>query len=217
VVVLNGKRVDRWYVVRNHGRSGYVAAKAQWMGDALVVGTGGQDPPLQLAITDLKKGEVSDAGNTSGYGAAIAVIQAFESMPITDVTPSISEQENAAIASINRFFGLPSTPWPGECDSSGPEKRAAAAAWETEPVQSLTGVVAAPLAEAATDLRHGLTTDRGDTSCYAAAIADLQSLESAKRANLSKDVPYGDEIGYLNKFFNGRQYVLGGPDNPVVP
>ncbi len=217
VVVLNGKRVDRWYAVRNHGRLSYDAAKAQWMGDALVVGTGGQDPPLQLAITDLKNGEVSDAGNTSGYGAAITAIKAFESMPITDVTPGISEQENAVVATINRFFGLPPTPWPGECDSSGPGKRAAATAWATEPVQSLTGVVALPLAKAVTDLRHGLTADRGDTSCYAAAIADLQSLKSAKRADLSKDIPYGDEIGYLNQFFNGRQYVLGGADNPVVP
>jgi hypothetical protein len=217
IVVSNGKQIERWYAVRDHGRSGYEAAKAQWEGAALVVGTGAQDGPLQVAVADLQRGEISDTGRTSRYAAAISGIKSFEALPITGVTPKMASRENAAIATINEFFGLPRAPWSGDCDASGPGKQAAARAWQTEPVQSLTGVAAAPLKKAVKDLRQGLTTDRGDTSCYAAAIVDLQSLESATPAEMAKNVPDGDEIGYLNQFFNGRQYVLGGPDNPVVP
>jgi hypothetical protein len=210
VVVSDGKRNAGWYAVRNHGRSGFDGAKAQWMGDGTVAGTGGQDQPLQLATADLQRGEISDAGSTSDYGAAVTAIKRFESMPITGVTPAISDQETAQIATINTFFGLPPTPWPGECESSGPGVRAAATAWGSEPAQSGTGVVVAPLAKAVNDLRRGLTTDRGDTSCYPAAIIDIQNLESATRTDLSREVPYGDEIGYLNQFFHGLPYVLGG-------
>ncbi len=216
VVLSNGKQIEKWYAVRNVGRSHYEAAKAQWMGDALVSATGSQGAQLQLAVTDLKTGEVSDSGNTSGYGKGIAAIKTFESMPITDVTPVIDAQENAQIATINRFFGLPPSPWPGECDSSGPGKRAATAEWEKEPIQSLAGVAVGPLKKAVTDLRRGRTKDRGDTSCYPAAIVDLQSLESATRAEMTKNIPFGYQIGYLNLFFQARQYVLGGPDNVLV-
>jgi hypothetical protein len=218
VVVSNGKQIEKWYAVRDRGRSGYEAARAQWIGDAVVVATGPQNWPLKLAVTDLQRGEVSDTGNTAGYSAAIAAIKKFETMPITDVTPVIGATETAEIAIIDRFFDLPPSTWSGECDSSGPGKQAAATAWETEPVQRVTEVAIAPLKKAVTDLKRGLVTDTGDKSCYPAAIADLQSLESARSADMTRNIPYGNEIGYLNSFFNPGPYVLGGgPDYPVVP
>jgi len=105
----------------------------------------------------------------------------------------------------------------GECTAVGPGKKPAASAWATEPVQSLTGVSVAPLKRAVLDLRHGRTTDTGDLSCYPAAIVDLQNLESTTRQEMARNVLVGYEIGHLNQFFENRQYVLGGPDNPVVP
>jgi hypothetical protein len=143
----------------------------------------------------------------------------FEGMPMTGVTPAIGAQEDAQIATINSFFGLhPAlTAIGGECTAVGPGKKPAASAWATEPVQSLTGVSVAPLKRAVLDLRHGRTTDKGDLSCYPAAIVDLQNLESTTRQEMARNVLVGYEIGHLNQFFENRQYVLGGPDNPVVP
>jgi hypothetical protein len=222
VVISNGKTIERWYAVRVQGPSGYEAARIQWIADGNVVATSSQNPPLQLAANDLKRGELTDVGSTSGYGATIANITKFESGPITGVTPDITARENAERSAVNTFFHLPKSTWEGGCDSSGPGLRGAQKSWQTEPSASQSGVHVAPLRRAIADLKHGLATDTGDTSCYAAAMADLQSLESATRTDIAMSItrfnsplghvihaPYGDEIEFLNAFLRGR--VLTDP------
>jgi hypothetical protein len=44
---------------------GYRAARQQWIAEGLVVSSAAQNPPLDLAVTDLQHGEVTDAAGRS--------------------------------------------------------------------------------------------------------------------------------------------------------
>lgn len=200
---------------------GYRAARAQWIAEGLVVSGAAQNPPLDLAVTDLQHGEVTDAAGTSEYPVAIAAIRDFESIPLTSTTRAERRRADADLAKIGRFFHIS---LPSPCGiASGSAARAAAAQWNTEPHDSTSGIAAAPLRHALADLTRELHARPAATSCYPAAIADLMHLESATKADIAASAAeftgrgtteYGADIAYLNSFFNaldgynGNQSVL---------
>jgi hypothetical protein len=204
-------------------RPGYEAAKVQWLGASALVSGAGQNASLLLAVADLRRGQHM-AGNTSGYGAAIAAIIDFATIPITSVTQAENAQIKTDLAEVNKFFGLPRSTWNGECISSGSGVDAAASAWATEPSGTSHGTRARPLKAAVSDLSRGFHTDTGDRSCYPAAIADLKNLESATKSEIaasSQNTSFdaytpaglvGAEIVYLNGFFSETQIL----QNPVL-
>src|SRR5215472_10463473 len=120
---------------------GYQAAKQQWIAEGLVFGGADQNPPLQLAVADLERGEVTDTGNKTEYQAAIADIYGVESVPLTDTTPAQRRRGAADISKLDRFFHIPPR-FPMCGVASGPAARAAAVAWETEPNDSTSGIEA---------------------------------------------------------------------------
>jgi hypothetical protein len=183
------------------------------VGETAVVSSADQNTALQLAVADLERGKSADRGNTSGYSAAIAAIRGFERIPITSVTATEAAKAKADIKAVNAFFGLaPRTDKRG-CIAAGPGATAATGEWVTEPADTSSGVTIAPLRQVTNYLRQGESADRGDKSCYPAAIADLQNLQTATAADIAASsgrsptggyrvkTLYGDEIAYLNRFF----------------
>jgi hypothetical protein len=201
-------------------RPGYAAARAQWLGDAEVVSGAGQNTALLLAVADLNRGERTDV-NSSGYAVTIAAITSFAFLPLTSATPAQSARASADIAKVNRFFQLRGNSWDSGCIASGHGMTAAASAWSMEPNTAVHGALPGPLKTAASDLAAGERSDRGDRSCYPAAIADLANLESASQSEIAAANPLrwslgsaeviGAEIAYLNGFF-----LAGGAQHPVL-
>lgn len=193
--------------------SDYQAAKNQWIGDAAVVSGAAQNTALNLAVADLIRGRHSRAGHRSDYGAVIAAITGFAAIPITGVTSAESARARTDVARVDRFFGLRHNPWEKGCLTSGLGIQGAARAWQEEPTGISSGILIAPLQNAAADLTAGLKTDHGDRSCYPAAIEDLENLESATKSEVvrsSRSWSFGDhsatvsvsaEIAYLHGFF----------------
>ena len=177
-----------------------------------------QNVPLGIAVTDLAHGEVTDTGNTSGYPAAIAAIENFETLPLTGSTPAQSARAAADLTKIDRFFHVPLLKACGM--ASGAAGRTAATAWDTEPRGTSSGIAVGPLRRALADLARQLRTHPAGTSCYPAATADLRNLESATKADIAASAAettgrgynlYGAEIAYLNYFFNALDGFNGGP------
>jgi hypothetical protein len=198
---------------------GYQAAKQQWIAEGLVMGGADQNPPLQLAVADLERGEVTDGGSKARYRAAIAAIHGFESLPLTDTTPAQRRRADADVSKLDRFFHIPVLTMCGV--ASGPAARAAARAWETEPDDSTSGIAVGPLRSALADLSRQLKLHPAGTSCYPAAMADLRNLESATTADIAASAVeftggggtvYGADIAYLNDFFNALEGFNGIQD-----
>jgi hypothetical protein len=191
-----------------------------------------QNTPLELAVSDLQRGESTHTGDTSDYATVIAAIEDFETLPDSDFTPADAAEARKDGAVILPFFGISeSGPSPsyGDCNVPWPNDIAATKAWATEPPNTSSGVIVGPLQAAVTHLQQGLTTDACDEPAYPAAIADLQNLESASSADIAASsglVPsgaylihtlIGDEIAYLDEFFQGvdgkdSRWVLSDQD-----
>jgi hypothetical protein len=185
-------------------RPDYSAARAQWIGDGLVGSSALQNTALEIAVLDLKNGQSADPGNKSGYAAAIAAIENFENLPLTSVTPAEDAEGQADFKVVNTFFDLPVSTYVPSCsdDPGSP----AATAWSDEPANTTSGLLLVPLERAAANLEQGVSTN----SCFPAAIADLQSLESATRGDILASSAetsgrgfnlYGAEIAYLSDLF----------------
>jgi hypothetical protein len=197
---------------------GYQAARQQWIAEGLVVSGAGQNPPLDLAVRDLERGDLTDTSGTSGYPAAIAALRNFESLPLTGNTPAQLRRGDADVRKLGRFFGIPLV---GPCGTaSGPAARAAAAEWKAEPRDDTSGIRAEPLRHALADLVRQLHAHPAKTSCYPAAIADLSHLETATKADVAASAgefngrggtEYGDDIAYLNDFFRALGGYNGNP------
>jgi hypothetical protein len=138
---------------------------------------------------------------------AFAALSDYANKPDADVTPAMNAEIDADTALIDSFLGA--APDATGCSGTGRDARKAMHAWESEPRGRQAGVRVAPLRQAIADLKNGLGSDKGDTGCYPAAIADLQSLESATRAQISASQAKnntianlaGFRIAYLNAFF----------------
>jgi hypothetical protein len=198
--------------------SGYEAAKTQWIGSWLTAGTALQNMPLQLAIADLRRGEATDEGNASGYSASIAAIEDFERIPITGVTASDLEETEKDWSEIADFFALPTMRGGPRCSTPRISTiNPAVEQWSSEPAGISSGVRPGPLLAAATDLEAEIGADPGGTTCFPAAIADLESLAPVTRAAIATSGRLesnhcslvGDEIAYLDAFFD----QLGGNDD----
>jgi hypothetical protein len=204
--------------------SGYQAARQQWIAEGLVFGSAAQNPPLYLAVVDLEHGQVANAGSKPRYRAAIAAINNLEQTPLSNITRAERRGAAADFSRIDRFFHLPAV---NNCGvASGTAARAAAAAWNTEPHNSTSGIAAAPLRRALADLAQQLSVHPAGTSCYPAAIADLRNLESATKADIRASAVeftgrgatvFGAEIAYLGVFFDALDGFNGSDQNVLVP
>lgn len=188
--------------------AGYQAARVQWISSSLWGGSALQNAAIPMAIADLRSDKSQARSPT--WRKVIATLADYEDMPAADVTPAMNARAAADAATIDAFFhALPDA---SGCISMGPGVLKASQDWETEPKTTARGVRVPPLRRAIADLQRGLRSDSGDTACYLAAIADLHSLESATRPQISSsrwirgDNPNpanldGSRIGYLNGFF----------------
>lgn len=203
-------------------RLAYGAAKEQWIGSFLTDGFALQPTALQVAIADLRSGETKAGRDASAYAAAIKAMQGYESIPITGVTAADLAGLRYDSVELARFFGLPAMTTGPRC--SMPPRSPTSPAyteWLTEPTDIASGIQAAPLRRAASDLEADMKADPAGTSCFPAAIADLEALAStpgsavaASSRSVDGGCTYsvvGDEIAYLSWFFvdlGGNSVVL---------
>jgi hypothetical protein len=86
--------------------NGYAAAKAQWQKGATAI-SAKQGSYWAKAAADLKGGQPTDPGDTSGYPAAIKDLQNLITLPDAQQTPAQNAQYHADIKSLNGFFQTP--------------------------------------------------------------------------------------------------------------
>ncbi len=221
--VLRASAVPTSIIVSRPADPGYLAARQQWIAEGLVFSGADQNPPLSLAIADLRHGQITDRSNTSRYPAIIAAIQNLGALPLTDNTPGQRARGATDISKISRFFHVPPLSTCGL--TSGTAARAAAAAWNSEPHSSTSGVNVAALRRAAANLARQVRLHPAGTSCYPAAIADLTGLETATKSTIAASsveftggggTRYGNEIAYLDAFF-GNLTGYDGDWNVLTP
>lgn len=200
------------------------AAREQWLAEGLVVSSAVQNAPLALAVADLQQAITEDPAATAALTKTIAAIEDFERIPLTDVTPAQSAEANADATTVDAFFGMSGSAPGGGCGPTPtPAGMAAAAQWDAEPPTPSSGAVTAPLSRAAADLQQAVEADPADTTCYPAAIDDLDRLASAPAADVAasgaaavgSDTPAGLDgaaIAYLNDFFS----VVGNSSTDVL-
>jgi hypothetical protein len=96
--------------------SNYIAAKKEWLAEGKVIGSASQSVPIEKALADLERGEMTDSGNKSAYAAIIAALKNFAIMPDAMVTPAQRAQGRADTVKIDRFFHIdgnqPCARWP---------------------------------------------------------------------------------------------------------
>jgi hypothetical protein len=202
---------------------GYTAARAQWLGEGLVGGGAAQSIPYQQAIADLQSGESTDPGNRAGYAEAIAVLRDLMTLPDANVSPAQDAEANQWTAQLDAFFGTPAAARNSSCfENVTTQSKAAATMWSQEPAGTSRGIVLGPLQSAVADL---LKAPAG-TPCYAAAIDDLQKLQTATPAQIAatstSSAPQSldtmlvlGRITYLNVFFQ-TDGALGPTWNGVL-
>lgn len=199
---------------------GYEGARQQWIGAGLVISSASQNTAFSLAVDDLESGRSTDTGNRSAYPSIISSIEDIERLPITSVTPAQDAEFDSDAKVVNAFFDLTPKAVVASCGpDNAPATAEAAAAWFSEPGTTSSGVVVQPLETAVRDLETQEAEDSTGTSCYPAAIDDLENLESASSAEIAASAgegtgndaassPIGAEIDYLNEFF-GRTGAAG--------
>jgi hypothetical protein len=136
-----------------------------------------------MVMADLRS-DASQARLPTGRKVT-AALEDYESLPDANFTAALNARANADTAVIDAYFrAVPDAK--GCHTSTEPEEaRRAMRAWVTQPANNALGVRLAPLRRAIADLKHGLSSDKGDTACYPAVITDLQSLESATLSQLA--------------------------------
>jgi hypothetical protein len=179
------------------------------VGSSLWGGSALQNIAIPVAIADLNS-ETSHVSSPT-WQKVIAALMDYGRLPDTGFTAALNARASADSAVVNAFFHA--TPDAMGCFTLiGPEALKAMRAWDTEPTNTTHGVRVAPLRRARTDLKHGLSSDKADTACCPAAIADLQGLDSATPSQIaasSTDTHQvsiignldGYRIAYLNAFF----------------
>ncbi len=199
------------------------AAKSQWIGAQLLTGGAYQAVPLILVVADLRRA-LRDGANRPTTTQAISVIVKFGKLPDAMLTPAEDREFDADFAAINRFFAIRKNPWTGGCLAHGPGIRSAIRDWSEEPSNAKHGVSKTHLAAASVALARAETTDTGDRTCYAAAIADLGGVGGATTAQLAATGTFTAdsfqnpsavqvltaEILWLNNWFGLEDGALGG-------
>lgn len=205
----------------------YQAARRQWLAEGLVVGGALQAAPLVLAVADLQQETTAHPAAASADDRAIAAIEDFEGIPLTDATPAQSAEANADAAAVDAFFGLAGSAPGGSCGPTPTAAgEAAATQWDSEPTSAAGGVVPGPLEQAAGILQQAVDADPSTTGCYPAAVDDLDRLAAAPASDIAASQQAATSapgtpaalddaaIGYLNEFFsvvgNSSAAILGG-------
>ena len=167
----------------------YEAAKIQWEGEWQVVSGALQNVPLVLAALDLEHGIASGAADPTRWSQAVRAIRDFERLPITSVTPAQNRQGTKDWNVVNQFFGFVPTTKTFYGSPTGRAAHAAAVAWGKQPSDTSHGVSIFELRVAAADLAAAVAARPKLAPLYLPAIADLQLLESASRAQVAASNP----------------------------
>jgi hypothetical protein len=103
---LPGSTASAQATTIEHKDPGYLAARQEWLDEGQVWSSAGQGGPLELAVTDLEHGEVTDSGNKSEYPAITAALTNLVKLPDAMDTPAQDAEARAAVAQIDQFFHL---------------------------------------------------------------------------------------------------------------
>ncbi len=87
-------------------RHGYQSALAQWKAGATAI-SAQQGGYWLKAAADLKAGEGTDAGTTSGYPSAINELTELAALPDAQQTPAQNARYHADIGALDAFFATP--------------------------------------------------------------------------------------------------------------
>jgi hypothetical protein len=84
----------------------YLPAMREWLAEGRVIGGAAESIPLDMAVTDLEHGEVTDSKNKAEYSSIIAVIKNLAHLPDAMDTPAQDAQARADVVKIDKFFHL---------------------------------------------------------------------------------------------------------------
>ena len=195
----------------------YQLARVRWLSEAQMVSSALQNIPLVSAVHDLKLG-LAKGGDTTGYGRAITTIEAFESIPITSETKKQMLYSHRDWTTLNAFFDVGSSEARVLTDDAptGAFFDRARDYFGQEPPGLRDGVRDEFLKSAVSALRREAAAQKPRAVLYAAAIADLNNLQSASATHIAASSlsllnPYRQDIDYLNDLFETERF--GGPGN----
>jgi hypothetical protein len=195
----------------------FVPAKILWESEAEVVSGALQNVPLVAAVADLERGLDSGHGDVAGYAGTVATIRNFESIPLTSESPAQMKKARSDWSELNAFFNIGRAQAAVLMDFTpkGAYYDIARRTFMGEPQRNRNGVDINLLKFAVTDLTDETQKQPTRAVLYAAAIYDLKNLEGASARDIAASAssltnPYGQDILYLNVFFQTTQLVGSG-------
>jgi hypothetical protein len=195
----------------------FAAAKVLWESEAEDVSGALQNVPLVAAVADLERGLDSGHGDVAGYAGAVATIRNFESIPLTSESPAQMKKARSDWSELNAFFNIGPAQAAVLMDFTpkGAYYDIAQRTFMGEPQRNRSGVNTNLLKLAATDLVDESQKQPTRAVLYVAAIYDLKNLEGASARDIAASAssltnPYGQDILYLNVFFQTSQLVGSG-------
>jgi hypothetical protein len=173
-----------------------------------------QNVPLVAAVDDLQTALDAARGDTRGYATAIATLRQFEGIPITSETKRQMSESRRDWSWLNTFFDI--TPAQARVlDNvlpSGAEFHDAQHAYEGEPSGIRDGINESLLKMSVTSLTRAAAATPTRSILFAAAIADLESLEGASPQNVAASGaqltdPFRQDIFFLDVYFQSERLV----------
>jgi len=198
----------------NDHRPYFYEAKILWQSEPEVVSGALQNVPLVAAVADLERGLDSGHGDVTGYARAVAILRNFEAIPLTSETPAQMKQIRKDWSRLNTFFEIGPAQAAVLTDEfpKGAYYDIAQKTFMGEPQRNRDGVNSNLLKFAVTDLRDEALKQPTRAVLYVAAIYDLKNLEGASVSDIASSTsslnnPYGQDILYLNVFFQTTRLV----------
>ena len=200
------------------------AAKILWESEPEVVSGALQNVSLVAAVADLERGLDSGQGDVTGYASAVAILRNFEAIPLTSETSAQVKQVRSDWSRLNAFFEI------GPAQAAvlmneiprGAYYDIAQKIFSGEPQRNRDGVNDNLLKLAVSDLRDEEQKQPTRAVLYVAAIYDLKNLEGASASDIASSTssltnPYGQDILYLNVFFQTQRLTGGGSNEMADP
>jgi hypothetical protein len=201
----------------------YYEAKILWESEAEVASGALQNVPLVAAVADLERGLATGRG-VSGYANAIATIRNFERIPLTSETSAQMKKAHSDWSRLNAFFDIDAVDAAVLTGDSpkGAYYDIAQRTYRGEPLRNRSGVNSNLLRLAVTDLTDESLKQPTRAVLYSAAIYDLKNLEGASAKDIASSASsltnrYGQDILYLNVFFQTTQLVGSGSTDMAKP